>query len=124
MRARYPRTWDPMTINVNSRISLINGELNDESFKRTIERNERCCHYKRSVGEQLETFVISGSDILQRFCHGDESIDSTAIQLIALREVVDAALARTAVSYNRTVPRINSAWRWTVPNARSTNAPA
>lgn len=122
MRGRYPRTWDPMTMNVNSRISLINGEMDEIAFKKTIERNERCCQYKRCVGEQLETFVISGSYILQRFCNGDESIDSTAIELIALREVIDASLSHTSLLYNRTVPRISSSWRWTVPNARSTTA--
>lgn len=123
MRARYPRTWDPMTVNVASRIALINGVMDDDAFKKTIERNERCCQYRRRIGEILETFVISASDILQRFCNGDDGIDVTAIQLLALREVVDASLVSTSVVYNRTVPRITPTWRWTTPHARAIAPP-
>ena len=123
MRLRYPRTWDPMVINLNSRISFINGELDADAFKKTIERNERCCHYKRCIGELLENFVLCGSDILQRFCNVDEDIDRTAIQLIALRDLVDDALLRTSHIYNRAVPRISRTWRWTSPHARTLVTP-
>lgn len=119
LRGRYPRTWDPMTVHLDARVAFINGDVDEDAFKRTLERTERCCHYRKRVGELLETFVISGSDVLQRFCNGGESIDATAIQLVALREIVDAALARSAVVFGRSVPRLAPTWRWTTPNTRT-----
>ena len=119
LRAAYPRTWDPMTVNVRSRIAFLNGDLDEDAFKRVIERTERGCQLRRDVGECLETFVIAGSDILQRFCHGEEGMDHTAVQLTVLRDLVDASLVHVATLHARATPRITPTWRWTVPHSRT-----
>lgn len=124
LRARYPRTWDPMTVNLDSRVALLNGDLTEEAFKRVIERNERACQYKQRVGEVLETFVMAASDVLQRFCNRDEGVDITALHLVELRGLVDVALVRVSEAYGRAVPRVDALWRWTLPNARGPRAPA
>lgn len=118
LRQRYPRVWDPATVNVDARIALINGDADEASFTRSIERNERACRYRRCVGHVLETFVLSGTDLLQRFCNMDDTADLAVVQLVELRACINASLARLGFLYNRAVPHVDATWHWRVPSTR------
>lgn len=117
VRGRYPRVWDPALINQDARVRYINGEIDDAAFMQLIERNERFCEFRRDVGDILETFVLSATDVFQCHAHAVDTT-ATAISLVHLRSYVDEELACLSKMHERTSPRIGMNWRWTLPYHR------
>lgn len=120
IRPRFPRTWDAATVNLNARISLINGEMTEDSFSRVVERNDRTNRFRRDVGEVLEALVLSGADVLQRFCFERTDLDLAAIELLTLLRVSNDALRQFAHAHGRVGPYLTETFRWVLPNTRAT----
>lgn len=118
MRVRYPREWNEDTLHEDARVAHLNGKLGEAAFANTLERTERAALFKRDVGFVLETFVLCGADLLQRFCASEVDCDATAAGLARLREVIDAALQDLASVHARRAPRLTHQWRWELPHAR------
>ena len=119
IRTRFPRTWDAVTDNLNVRIAFINGDIDEDVFARTVERNDRTSRFKRDVGEVLETLVLSGADILQRFCvttHAD--IEVTAVELVSMLTYADAVLRHIAKAHGRVGPHLTKNLQWILPGQR------
>lgn len=90
----------------------------DALVGRILEKRERDASYTRDVATALETYVLSGTDILQRFCalHDDSIVTSENLE--ALCAIVDARLMHVAGLYSRVTPRISSTFVWSLPYTR------
>lgn len=94
-------------------------DLSPQTLGHVLEKRERDNEFHRDVSQALETFVLSGTDTLQRFCAAEEDCGSTSRALEALRALVDARLGTVAAIYSRMTPRVAPlTFRWTVPYSR------
>ena len=122
IRERFPRTWDVATVNLNARISYINGEIDEGAFAKIVERNDRTSRFKRDVGEVLETLVLSGADILQRFCVGGVDLEVTAVELVSILRYTNSMLKHVANAHGRVGPHLAENMQWVLPGQRRTTA--
>ena len=93
--------------------------MDEDGFKALLDRTERTHLFRRDVGLLLQTLVLAGADVMQRFCAEDDC-GTTATRLCALRDLVDAALATASRVHGRKTPRLNANWGWTVPRGADT----
>ena len=117
MRHDYPLAWNEERANEPLRIAFLNGDCDEEAFATALERMERTHLFKRDVGRVLETLVMAGADVLQRFC-AFEDCDTTAWHLEALRRIVNQAMLDVCRTHARTAPYLTHDWRWVRPYAR------
>jgi len=121
LRRAYPRDWSAERANEALRLALLTRDIDESQFAVRVERDDRTRRFKRDVGDVLEAFVLAGADVLQRFVADDggdgfpATMAAVALELHAVRSVVDAALADLARAHGRTAPRLGAQWRWNVP---------
>lgn len=118
LRHEYPCVWDEERLHENSRIAFLLGDCDERKFAVALERQERNVLFKKEIGNVLETFVLCGTDIFQRFVH--LSIDSTvgAIEMQALRHETTTSLLTVGKHFKRTTPLLSVEWRWDRPYDR------
>ena len=117
LRHAYARAWDDARGAEPMRVSFLLGDYDENDSGTRSERLERLLHFRRDVGVALETLVLCGADLLQRFCAEDLTCEETAIQMWTLHDLVDAALRQSSAVHARTAPVLRS-WNWILPYAR------
>ena len=93
------------------RVAMLLGDVDDSKASLLLERDERLRHMRRDVRHVFDTLVLSGTDVLQRFCESRDGIRTTLLRLMELRQICDDALADLARVHERKVPRIGLHWR-------------
>ena len=120
LRHEYPLRWEEGAANAQLRMQALLGEVTDDLFATRLERDDRNRHYKRDIGLVLEAFVLSATDVLQRFVAGVQDVSTTHVDLEALRAHIDETFVAIGRAHERTsVPRLSSTWTWRLPYDRS-----
>lgn len=118
LRHHYPRTWDELAETEPMRVAFLLGDVDEAGLGQSLERHERTLLLRRDVGEVLEAFVFSCTDVYQRFCSDALPCETAARELWAMHEVTATALARVAKEHGgRAVPQLRT-WLWSVPYER------
>lgn len=113
MRHHFRLTWNPHEEFRTVRIAFILGDITPNVYETTLERMERAFEFRREVGLVLELFVLSGADIFQRLCAGEDDISSACFALKALCALVDLRMVHVGDLFKRKSPRLGSDWKWT-----------
>lgn len=121
---RYPRTErdaDRPELEA-TRIRFLVGDITEEAFSTILEQGERDSEFRDDVANVLESFVLSVSDLLQRFVSGSvygiERTEAIAQELQGVRAIIDEALQDVGQVHERKPPRLTSRWYWGLPYAR------
>ncbi len=117
LRHEYVRTWDAARVGEPLRIRFLLGDMDLDRFGHAVESLDRTLHFKRDVGFCLESLVLAGADVLQRYCANYGDSLGIARELWALRNLTEAALAKIAQVHGRTPPRLQH-WYWVLPYQR------
>jgi hypothetical protein len=117
LRHSYARAWDESRETEPMRVAFLLGDYDEDRLGQALERHERLLHFRRDVGIALETLVLAGADVMQRFCAADLDCAHAATELWSLHEIVDAALRDVARVHARTAPLLQE-WNWVLPYAR------
>jgi hypothetical protein len=121
LRPRYPRVATDEIL-LQMRVAYLLGDFaSDDAYAARIEAHERTAAAKRQVGEILETFVLSGLDVAQRFSHagpGRDTIAQAACSLLSLRRLANESLAACSKRWGRKAPTLADDWTWRMPYAR------
>lgn len=120
-RRHYPR-HEPPADHARLRVRLLLGDVTEPRAAQLLVGHELAREFKREVGAVLETLVLGGLDVLQRYCAGE---DAWPVAIRGLRVLVDGsreALERVAAAYDgRAVPRISPGWEFIAPGRRGTH---
>ena len=123
LRPRYPRvTTDDALFQL--RVDYLLGRFkNDDEYSERIETYERIASMKREIGVILETFVMSGLDVIQRFADQGPDHDPVSVvvqSLFALHRIVNDSLDACSKMWGRKAPSLTEDWKWRVPYTRRT----
>jgi hypothetical protein len=119
LRHRYRIVWDPQTVADPLRVAFLLGDVDRRGFHRGVTRLFRKLHFDRDVGSVLETFVMAGIDLFQRFAGGD-GVYTTMTSMQALVRLVNDEMALLGRYYKREVPSVHRT-TWRVPGERGSN---
>ena len=118
MRARYPRIINDDGL-LQLRVEFLLGDFaSEDAYAKAIERHDRSTKKKQEFGFLLETFVLSGLDLMQRFVHDVDTMRQTLDCFRELCLVFNAAASELSRVWNWKVPTITAEWKWNVPYAR------
>ena len=121
LRPSYPRVATDDAL-LQMRVAYLLGDFaSEEAYSVRIDAQERTTAMKREVGEILETFVLSGLDVVQRFAHDGPDRDTVALaaeNLRSLRRLTNVGLAVCSKRWGRKTPTLTDDWTWRVPYAR------
>jgi len=117
LRHAYARAWDESREAEPMRVGFLVGDYDEDRLGYVLERHERLLYFRRDVGVLLETLVLAGADVFQRFCAADVSCEQAATELWTLHDLVDAALRDVSKEHARTAPVLRQ-WEWVLPYAR------
>ena len=121
LRPKYPRlTTDDALFQL--RVDYLLGRFkNDDDYSERIEAHDRVSAMKREVGTILETFVMSGLDVIQRFVSQGENHDPIPVvvqNFLALHRIANDSLDACSKLWERKVPFLTADWKWRVPYTR------
>lgn len=117
---RYP------TENANTylplRLSFLKGEIDEDSFKRSLQMKEKRLNKLREEQEILQTFTTVAREELVRASEPDKKLKPREIlnvydRIVDLRTYVNSQLVKLSSQYNNVFKAINSTdWYWTDTN--------
>lgn len=118
MRHAYPVQAPDDAVAAACMAHLVGDVPTEPGLARSLERIERLHLFRCDVADALGSFVLAGTDLLQRFLGAASDALTTADELEALRELVDAELVVIERVHSRKVPRLSALWAWDVPYQR------
>lgn len=118
LRLRYPRTVNDEPL-LQLRVEFLLGDFSSEdAYSKAIERHERNKVKKQELGFLLETFVLSGLDLIQRFVHEVDTMQQTLVCFNELCLIFNAASASVSRTWDWKTPIITGDWKWKLPYQR------